>query len=687
MKIKKSLGRFVWNLLVWFIVATALLIMLFSYLSTKAMLTTRNETSQKGAVNTLVESNNNLHSSINQELEKIASTSVFSKSNYNSKDVRYALKMAKKGNVTMEQIEFGSTNGETITFVKLPSGFDPRERPWYKGAIKKNGDVFWTSPYEDAGTGKMLTTAAIAVKDKQGQIIGVLGIDLSYAGVQKTISGLNIGRTGSVTLVSKSGTIIASQGKSKKYTFKSGKSISKNVVFKAIKAAKQKQGTLKVKNSDTSQILYNKKGDEWSFSVVDKNDLQTELHTLLMISIITMLVLVLIVSFYALYASKFIRETVAIYIQHFEAASKGKFTKINGPEENGKPFSVVLNPKELGRRFSNPDENGHEFNKISFHYNKMVDAVGRVIDSVQKESGTVADKSESLLSLSQQTSKATEEVAQAITGVAEVTTSQAQETSDSVSQLKNLTTIIGDLGIKINRMMKHSQNSGKMNQENLELSNHVADNWKDELAKTRELGEGIRDLNKQVQNVNKIVSVISGITQQTNLLALNASIEAASAGEAGKGFAVVATEIRKLSDQSKMSTKEIIDILGKIRNNADDIANKMNVSIEGGEKQTKLIDQAITSSRNVFDINQELILGIKEIEQASQKIEKIQTKVQTSLENIAASTEENSAGTEEVSANSEEVQASMEEFTNYVAQLQASSASLKKVIEKFDFKK
>ncbi|KRN29876.1 hypothetical protein [Liquorilactobacillus mali] len=137
MKIKKSLGRFVWNLLVWFIVANALLIMLFSYLSTKAMLTTRNETSQKGAVNTLVESNNNLHSSINQELEKIASTSVFSKSNYNSKDVRYALKMAKKGNVTMEQIEFGSTNGETITFVKLPSGFDPRERPWYKGAIKK----------------------------------------------------------------------------------------------------------------------------------------------------------------------------------------------------------------------------------------------------------------------------------------------------------------------------------------------------------------------------------------------------------------------------------------------------------------------------------------------------------------------------------------------------------------------
>ncbi|MFT8583873.1 methyl-accepting chemotaxis protein [Liquorilactobacillus hordei] len=684
MKRKKSLGKFIWNLLVWFTVITAFLVMFFSYISTKSMMTTRNEVNQRGAVNTLAASNDDLHASTNQELNKLASSSIFAKSSYNSKDIRYALGMVKKGNTKMEQIEFGSTNGEMITFTELPTGFDPRKRPWYKGAIKKNGEVFWTSPYKDAGTGKMLTTAAIAVKNTQGKVIGVLGIDLSYNGVQKTISGLSIGRTGSVTLVSQNGTVIASKGKSKNYTFDSGKNITKNSVFKAIKAAKQQQGILRVSDSDTDQIVYSKKGSEWSFAVVDKNDLYTELHTVLIISIIIMLVLVIIVSFYALYASKFIKETVAVYIQHFEAASKGKFTKISTPEDKNL-FNTFLHPKELGLLLSKPDKKGHEFNQISYHYNKMVDAVGKVISSVQKESITVADKSKSLLDLSQQTSKATEEVAQAITGVAEVTTSQAQETSDSVSQLENLTTIISNLGTKIENMLKQSRNSGKMNQENLTLSNHVANNWESELAKTKELGASIKALNKQVQSINKIVSVISGISQQTNLLALNASIEAASAGEAGKGFAVVATEIRKLSDQSKKSTKEIIEILGKIRSDADEIANKMNVSIEGGEKQTKLIENAITSSKNVFDVNQELILGIQEIEEASQKIEKIQNKVQASLENIAASTEENSAGTEEVSANSEEVQASMEEFTNHVAKLQQSSATLKKSAETFKF--
>ncbi|MFT9372258.1 MAG: methyl-accepting chemotaxis protein [Liquorilactobacillus hordei] len=682
MKTKKSLGKFVWNLLVWFTVITAFLVMFFSYISTRSMMTTRNEVNQRGAVNTLAASNDDLHTSTNQELNKLASSSIFAKSSYNSKDIRYALGMVKKGNTKMEQIEFGSTSGKMITFTELPTGFDPRERPWYKGAIKKNGEIFWTSPYKDAGTGKMLTTAAIAVKNKQGKVIGVLGIDLSYNGVQKTISGLSIGRTGSVTLVSQNGTVIASKGKSKNYTFDSGKNITKNSVFKAIKAAKQQQGILRVSDSDTDQIVYSKKGSEWSFAVVDKNDLYTELHTVLIISIIIMLVLVIIVSFYALYASKFIKETVAVYIQHFEAASKGKFTKISTPEDKNL-FNTFLHPKELGLLLSRPDKKGHEFNQISYHYNEMVAAVGKVIRSVQEESVAVADKSKSLLDLSQQTSKATEEVAQAITGVAEVTTSQAQETSDSVSQLENLTTIIGNLGTKIENMLKQSRNSGKMNQENLTLSNHVANNWESELAKTKELGASIKALNKQVQSINKIVSVISGISQQTNLLALNASIEAASAGEAGKGFAVVATEIRKLSDQSKKSTKEIIEILGKIRGDADEIANKMNVSIEGGEKQTKLIENAITSSKNVFDVNQELIIGIQEIEEASKKIEKIQNKVQASLENIAASTEENSAGTEEVSANSEEVQASMEEFTNHVAKLQQSSVTLKKVAETF----
>ncbi|MFD1850915.1 methyl-accepting chemotaxis protein [Oceanobacillus bengalensis] len=71
----------------------------------------------------------------------------------------------------------------------------------------------------------------------------------------------------------------------------------------------------------------------------------------------------------------------------------------------------------------------------------------------------------------------------------------------------------------------------------------------------------INELNERSKAIENITEIISGIADQTNLLALNAAIESARAGELGKGFTVVANEVKKLAEQSQVSSKHISEII------------------------------------------------------------------------------------------------------------------------------
>lgn len=83
--------------------------------------------------------------------------------------------------------------------------------------------------------------------------------------------------------------------------------------------------------------------------------------------------------------------------------------------------------------------------------------------------------------------------------------------------------------------------------------------------KVQVVAEQIARFSDQTSQIGNISALVSDLANQTNMLALNAAVEAVRAGEHGKGFAVVATEIRKLADQSRVSTEKINVLVNDIQ--------------------------------------------------------------------------------------------------------------------------
>ena len=101
-------------------------------------------------------------------------------------------------------------------------------------------------------------------------------------------------------------------------------------------------------------------------------------------------------------------------------------------------------------------------------------------------------------------------------------------------------------------------------------------------------------LSEKASNINSVLTTITKVADQTNILSLNAAIEAEKAGEAGRGFAVVASEIRRLADQTSVSTWDIEQMLKEMQ-------SAVSASVMGMDKFTEDIRRSVDEARHVAE--------------------------------------------------------------------------------------
>jgi methyl-accepting chemotaxis protein len=79
----------------------------------------------------------------------------------------------------------------------------------------------------------------------------------------------------------------------------------------------------------------------------------------------------------------------------------------------------------------------------------------------------------------------------------------------------------------------------------------------------------------QSKKINEILEIMGDISSTTSVLSINASIVAARYGKQGKEFDVVAKEIRKLSEGTDKSLKDIAILLQEIQSSITSVSSKL----------------------------------------------------------------------------------------------------------------
>jgi methyl-accepting chemotaxis protein len=243
---------------------------------------------------------------------------------------------------------------------------------------------------------------------------------------------------------------------------------------------------------------------------------------------------------------------------------------------------------------------------------------------------------------------------------------------DKALKTQNTSMLLGDISINAGKLVDNgSQKIKQMNEHMIVISNAVTESV-----------HTVKELQGNIDDINRFLSGIVNIAHQTNLLALNASFEAARAGEGGKGFTVVAEEVRKLAEQSSNTVKQINSIMDQVNQKAQLVLEKVNngsSAVHVGEEIVNEVDHSFDTIKVSFENIDQYIIKVLDMIKETTEIFGV---IRKEAEGMASISEEHSAATEEMLSTIEEQNNSINGIFALMKDITQSSNMLRSVINK-----
>ena len=179
-----------------------------------------------------------------------------------------------------------------------------------------------------------------------------------------------------------------------------------------------------------------------------------------------------------------------------------------------------------------------------------------------------------------------------------------------------------------------------------------------------ELINGIENLTKQISTIWDIVNIIDGIAEQAKIIAFNAEIEASSAGKTGKNFHSVANEIRRLAENTSISTNEIKESIFRIQNSFDDLINSSKKGTVNINQGLKFSDELSRNFACIKDSSYSIQSSANDVNGIISKQISSFAQILETLKEISGSIEINTCASHEVSNTALKLQAMADDLNN-----------------------